>query len=228
MLRGGPLSLRRVAITTHYSCGMNSVVTNDEVQASGGQRRPGRPRNDGVDAVILAAAVDLLVETDDPEDITITAIIARAGSSRAALYRRWDSRDSLLAAALDAVRDPVDFHHTGDAVSDVLSFFADQIHEGDRFQNLLVKRQMLMASSPRLRRIYYDEFITARRRVLRGGFASLQADGILSAHADLSALVDLVYGVQYMHHMVIPGGTGLTDRMRASIEAALRPYLTER
>lgn len=219
--------MQRRPSPTQYSEGVNSVVTGEEAVAPSGQRRPGRPRNDDVDAVILGAAIDLLVEYDDPEDITITAIIARAGSSRAALYRRWDSRESLLAAALDAVREPVEFHHTGNAVSDVLAFFAEQVHSGDRFQNLLVKRQMLMASSPRLRRIYYDEFITARRQVLRGGFESLQADGILDAGADLSALVDLVYGVQYMHHMVIPGGTALPDRMRASIEAALRPYLSE-
>ena len=70
-------------------------------------RRPGRPRDTSLEAAVLSATVDLLLE-GDTKDVTISAITERSGVSRAAVYRRWASREELLAAALDSVRSDVE------------------------------------------------------------------------------------------------------------------------
>ncbi|MCU1403933.1 MAG: hypothetical protein JWQ43_236 [Glaciihabitans sp.] len=192
-----------------------------------GQRRRGRPRNGDVNATILAATLDLLVEYDDPDDITITAIVRRSGASRASLYRRWDGRDTLLAEALSAVDEAVEFHSTGEPVADILAFFSSRGNGGDRLQNLISKRHLLMARNPHLRESYDNGTMTARHRSLRAGLDILQVEGVLSSSVDSGALVDLFYGVQHLRAAMTPGGDPSEARLRAAIETVLRPYLRE-
>ncbi|MFC4603836.1 helix-turn-helix domain-containing protein [Rhodococcus kronopolitis] len=59
----------------------------------------GRPRDPRIDADVLAAARDLLVEVGF-EQLSVRAVAARAGVSRAAIARRWESKAHLV---LDAV-----------------------------------------------------------------------------------------------------------------------------
>ena len=62
------------------------------------RRGPGRPRNEDIDALVLAAVLELI---DDKEEVTAARVVGRSGVSRAALYRRWPSLTTLIAAALD-------------------------------------------------------------------------------------------------------------------------------
>jgi AcrR family transcriptional regulator len=57
-------------------------------------RRPGRPRSEQVTAAILHAASELLAE-EGLLAMTLDAVAARAGTSRATIYRWWDSKESL-------------------------------------------------------------------------------------------------------------------------------------
>lgn len=63
----------------------------------------GRPRDPRIDAAILAATADLLVEIGYA-NLTMAAIADRAGTTKTALYRRWSSRAELVhEAAFPAV-----------------------------------------------------------------------------------------------------------------------------
>jgi AcrR family transcriptional regulator len=70
-------------------------------------RGPGRPRDESADSSILAAAVGLLQEGGS-EHLTVSAVVARSGVARATVYRRFPTRELLLAGAIRAVkgRDP--------------------------------------------------------------------------------------------------------------------------
>lgn len=59
--------------------------------------RGGRPRSLRIDAAILAAARELLT-SGGAGRVTVNAVAARSGVSRATVYRRWASRESLLLA----------------------------------------------------------------------------------------------------------------------------------
>ncbi|MFD4183364.1 helix-turn-helix domain-containing protein [Rhodococcus sp. NPDC058514] len=59
----------------------------------------GRPRDPHIDAEVLAAARELLVDVGF-DQLSMRSIAARAGVSRAAIDRRWDSKAQLV---LDAV-----------------------------------------------------------------------------------------------------------------------------
>jgi AcrR family transcriptional regulator len=58
----------------------------------------GRPRNIEIDAAILVAARDLLADVGYAQ-VTMDATAARAGTSKAAIYRRFKSKAELLFAA---------------------------------------------------------------------------------------------------------------------------------
>jgi AcrR family transcriptional regulator len=58
----------------------------------------GRPRDVGIDAAILVAARELLADVGYAQ-VTMDATAARAGTSKAAIYRRFKSKAELLFAA---------------------------------------------------------------------------------------------------------------------------------
>jgi AcrR family transcriptional regulator len=78
---------------------------------------PGRPRDPRLDRAITDAAIDLL-EEHGYSATTIKAVAERAGTTTAAVYRRWGSKAELV---LDAV-----FRTEGaDVVADTSDFEAD-------------------------------------------------------------------------------------------------------
>jgi AcrR family transcriptional regulator len=92
------------------------TVTGSEPSATSpatvsGGARPGPPRARRRGAVledaILDAAWDELAAVGHAQ-ATMTGIAARAGTNKAALYRRWPNRTQLLAAAIDRRVVPLD------------------------------------------------------------------------------------------------------------------------
>lgn len=79
----------------------------------------GRPRDPSLDGAVLTAAADLLGETGY-RALTMDAVAARAGTSKTAIYRRWDGKTSLvvdvLAARLPAPPPPNTGSPAGDLV----------------------------------------------------------------------------------------------------------------
>src|ERR1700760_4550480 len=70
----------------------------------------GRPRDPRIDAAILRATTDLLVEIGY-SNLTMAAVAERAGTTKTALYRRWSSKAELVheaafPAAPTALRGP--------------------------------------------------------------------------------------------------------------------------
>lgn len=58
----------------------------------------GRPRDPRIDAAILEATADLLVEIGY-SNLTMAAVAERAGTTKTALYRRWSSKAELVHEA---------------------------------------------------------------------------------------------------------------------------------
>jgi AcrR family transcriptional regulator len=59
----------------------------------------GRPRDGKIDAAIVRATRELLLETGYPA-LSLSAIAARAGSTTAAIYRRWPGKAQLVHEAI--------------------------------------------------------------------------------------------------------------------------------
>ena len=97
---------------------MSSTPTATDT--AGTPRAPGRPRDASRDPVILDATVALIAERGF-SGLRIEDVAATAGASKATIYRRWPSREALVAAALDrALTRQVPGPDTGSLRADLL------------------------------------------------------------------------------------------------------------
>ena len=87
----------------------------------GPARRPGRPRDTSIDARVLEAARELLVE-QGYEATNVQAIAERSGVHASAIYRRWPSRVEIIEQAVFPGFAAVSVRATGDLRRDLRRF----------------------------------------------------------------------------------------------------------
>src|SRR5262249_39630713 len=92
----GSLGIRTVPSADNYDT-VGSVM-KAEPSTVGKGPGAGRPRDPRIDAAILRAAADLLVEIGY-SNLTMAAVAERAGTTKTALYRRWSSKAELVHEA---------------------------------------------------------------------------------------------------------------------------------
>nr|BFE37649.1 TetR/AcrR family transcriptional regulator [Actinomadura rugatobispora] len=87
----------------------DTVVYMTRSTRPAGRQRPsgafGPARDEARDARIIDAVLDLIVESGYG-DLTMGAVAARAGVAKATVYRRWASREDLVADALESLMLP--------------------------------------------------------------------------------------------------------------------------
>ena len=74
---------------------MTQAALTDGLGADGVVRR-GRPRSVEADAAILDATLELIDETG-LTGLSVESVAARAGVGKATIYRRWPSKEALVA-----------------------------------------------------------------------------------------------------------------------------------
>ena len=82
-------------------------------------RVPGRPLDAGIEADLLRATQDLLIEQGF-ERLTVDAVAKRCSASKATIYRRWPSKVALAVAATAALLSVPEVPDTGDLREDLL------------------------------------------------------------------------------------------------------------
>lgn len=83
----------------------------------------GRPRDPRIDAAILRAAADLLVEIGYA-NLTMASVAERAGTTKTALYRRWSSKAELVHEAAFPVTPTAIQTPPGDIAADLRAMIA--------------------------------------------------------------------------------------------------------
>src|SRR3954464_8140062 len=74
----------------------------------------GRPRDPRADRAIVAATLELIAAVG-VSDFRMEDVAARAGVGKAAIYRRYASKDELVTAAVAALVSEIDVPDTGSA-----------------------------------------------------------------------------------------------------------------
>ena len=171
------------------------------------RRRPGRPRRATTDDAITRAALDLLADRGF-QAATIEAIADRAGVGRNTIYRRWRSKEELIADALRELTTDVDWG-ADDLYSLLLTWLRDFARTfSDPLQGrLLVGVLGELQQNPVFADVYADRVVRPRREALLARLIEARERGELRPDADVELVADLLGGALLLRRLPL----GLPD-----------------
>lgn len=189
--------------------------------------QPGRRRNPATAQAVLRATLELL---DDRgvgyQGLTMQAVAARSGVSKATLYRWWPDKAHL---ALDAYRSKsarfIASAPTGDLGTDLrvhfgrLAFALVHLDAGP----VVTEMSLVAISDPIFGELYREVIVSERRDAIREILVAGRRRGEVRADADLEVAVDMAIGA--IHHRLLlskmpldgPFTTALADLILGSL-----------
>ncbi|MER6241041.1 TetR/AcrR family transcriptional regulator [Streptomyces clavifer] len=154
-----------------------------------GRQRPsgafGPVRDEARNARIIEAVLDLIIE-NGYADLTMAAVSARAGVAKATVYRRWASREDLVADALETLMlPPVPAEATAagtlreDLIATLTHSSACLQPQGRRFSAVLAAAT---GSHPQITDTLRERYITGQREGIAACLHRAQERGEITAN----------------------------------------------
>jgi AcrR family transcriptional regulator len=164
----------------------------------------GRPRDPRIDAAILAATADLLVQIGY-SNLTMAAIAERAGTTKTALYRRWSSKAELVHEAAFPTTPTALTTPEGDIVADVRAMIAAA---RDVFTSPIVRAALPgliadMAADVELNARVMSRFADLFG-VVRDRLEHAVARGEVHAEVDPERLIEIIGGATLLRMLLVP------------------------
>lgn len=184
------------------------------------KRAPGRPRSLEVHGAILDAAIALIREVGY-DAVTMDGIAARAGVGKAALYRRWASKEALVVEALGRLVATMPVPDTGTLAGDVRLIM--QVHLGmyaDPASGLLLSGIVAaMARSKPIARAVRRGFVATRHDALRTVLARGVERGELRDDVDLDLVVEMLNAPLFYRYLL--SGRAVNGALVAQVTASV-------
>jgi AcrR family transcriptional regulator len=172
-------------------------------EAVGEERRPGRPRSASADKAILEAAIAEYGE-HGLHGLTVDAVAARAGVSKATIYRRYPCKVDLVIAAADSgADDTTPKTVTGDLRADVRRVL-EHLRDVTQHPQLGAATRMLIADADRdekLRRLHQG-FVRRRRASTVAMLEAAARRGELRADIDAYVATEQLCGPLFYRFLV--------------------------
>jgi AcrR family transcriptional regulator len=164
-------------------------------------RKRGRPRKPETDAAILRAGFEMFCERG-VEGVSMEQIASRAGVGKLTVYRRWASKEELLAAAIELAFDdqgrwPTNDELAGAPVARTIEAIMPAAVEAaisPEYRALIAQILGSAVSHPQLLEIYWRRRIEPRRRATTAMLRQAQRDGRIRQDVDLDVLIDMMAG----------------------------------
>ena len=162
-------------------------------------RPPGRPRRTLARKAIVDATLGLLAEGGF-QAATIEAIAARAGVGRNTIYRRWASKELLIADALRELTSELDVHEGDDIQAQLLEWIREfvSVFVDPLFGRILPAVLGELQSNPEFARVYSERVVRPRYDALIELLERAVERGELRADADVEQIADLLAGPPFV------------------------------
>ncbi|HEX2051778.1 MAG TPA: TetR/AcrR family transcriptional regulator [Actinomycetota bacterium] len=162
-------------------------------------RGPGRPRSAAAHLAILEATLELFVE-EGFNGMTIEGVAARAGVSKATIYRRWPSKEELVSEAVGTISEEIYAPDTGNVRDDLVRFVEQfaQLLASPESHRVFARMASEMTFSPQLGAIYKRNVMQPRRRLAVAVVERAKERGQLPEALDADLLIDMVVGALIM------------------------------
>jgi AcrR family transcriptional regulator len=179
----------------------NSPVLEKEIEVRG------RPRDARADRAILDATLELLAESG-VHGFRTEDVAARAGVGKGAIYRRYDSKDELVTAAVAAlVSEEIVVPDTGSTREDLLVLMREAValYRGSRAARVMPHLIGAMGQRPELAQAVRGGFLAGRRIALGDVLRRGVERGDLRPDVDLELALDVLGGPLF-YRLLVTGG----------------------
>ncbi len=158
-----------------------------------GSARKGRPRDPGVDDSILAAVYDEIAECGF-SNFSVESVANRAGVGKATIYRRWPTKEDLIAAASQKVMAADDLPDTGNLRDDLVEWYWQRYRsKGSANDGRLMGQVIVEASVNSELATLLSEILAKRNDAVRTLVERAQDQGECKGF-DASFVIDVVSG----------------------------------
>lgn len=169
-------------------------------------RTPSRPRVEGErEDEIFDSTVELLIELGY-DRLTMDAVAKRARASKATLYRRWETKASLVVEALiRAKQSPQIGHHdTGSLRGDLLATFCGSHGINETATQVLGSVITALSTDPEFADQFRERFIAPKVALTQAVYQRAQERGEIPADIDLEVIGPALAGI-LLHRTFILG-----------------------
>lgn len=159
-------------------------------------RKPGRPRSVESHQAMLQATLELLAEIGF-DAMSIEAIAVRAGVGKTTIYRRYASKEELVADAIENVREEVIIPNTGNLWGDIDALIknAAQITLSPLGRQTVAMIVSSASSNSQFARIYWTKYLHPRRQAFAVVLERAKARNEVQPEIDPDLVFDIMSGV---------------------------------
>lgn len=184
-------------------------------------RPPGRPRSAALDGKILDATVTRL-NRGGYAQLRVADIAADAGVAKTTLYRRWPSKELLVADAVRRVYDDrVGAVDTGDLRTDLLTLVRESYDVLTAGPGRVLEGLVRQSGSSRELAAVVRSTNDARRRALHAALNRGVARGEVDPSVQHELVIDLLVGPIWTRRLVTDGSLTGAD-LEAIVDLTLR------
>lgn len=204
---------------TSNASGTTSV--QDRADTEPPARRPGRPRSARAHQAIVAATLELLAKTGY-QAMSLEGVAARAGVSKATIYRRWPSKEELTIEALASLDPENQVIETGDLRGDLIAILRREMEPGTQPASIALLLRLMgeVMENPELFRVYRERVVAPQMDQLVAVVERAKARGELRSDVDPVLLLELLGG-PILLHFIINGEIPPLDRFAQRIVDAM-------
>jgi AcrR family transcriptional regulator len=170
-------------------------------------KMPGRPRSTKSHQAILKAALELLGEVGF-ENMSIEAISARAGVGKTTIYRRYKSKEELVADAIESIRQDVVIPDTGNLDNDLDELIenAAQITLSPLGRQTIAMIISSAASNSQFAQIYWTKYLQPRREAFASVIERAKMRNEIQVDVDSGLIFDSMSGIM-LYALIFPPET---------------------
>jgi AcrR family transcriptional regulator len=158
--------------------------------------RGGRPRDPAADQALLDAALALL-EEEGYAGLSMAGVAKRAGVAATTLYRRWSSKEDLVAAAFSTIRTVLVHPDTGDLGEDLRIVLRQRAEALRGDEGRLLKGLMSeLINNPEVFAAFKQRLASSNLSIVAEILERSAARGEIP-HLDLALALDVISGPFY-------------------------------
>jgi AcrR family transcriptional regulator len=181
-------------------------------------KKPGRPRSVQSHQAILQATLELLAKVGF-EVMSIEAIAARAGVGKTTIYRRYASKEELVADAIESVREEIVIPNTGSLWGDIDTLIESSAQItltplGRQTVSMIISSA---SSNSQFAQIYWKKYLQPRRQAFEIVLERAKARNEVGIDLDPGLVFDAMSGIMLYSLIFPPTSESWGDYVRRAL-----------